>query len=108
MDLIEPLDLIHMRKFLNLVDFVQGMVLGPCAPLLQKWTHPFGRCVIELSSRYPLISGFYKLLAVTITDHEGCFVAATEQSSNADDRSMMTAWKKDSTSSVSSFIISLQ
>ncbi|KAG0609962.1 hypothetical protein M758_7G027900 [Ceratodon purpureus] len=87
MDAIEPLDMIHMRKYLNLVEFVQALLSGPCAPLLQKWTYSFGRCVIELSSAYPLISGFYKLLAVNITtaDREGFFLDPREGSPNADD-----------------------
>ncbi|KAH9308157.1 hypothetical protein KI387_036068, partial [Taxus chinensis] len=34
--------------------------------LFIKWVYPFGRFLVELSSQYPLISGFYKLLAVSI------------------------------------------
>jgi DNA-dependent protein kinase catalytic subunit len=43
--------------------------------LFLKWVYPFGRCLVELSSQYPLISGFYKLLAVCIlkADERGYF-----------------------------------
>jgi hypothetical protein len=43
--------------------------------LFLKWVYPFGRCLVELSSQYPLISGFYKLLAICIlkADERGYF-----------------------------------
>ena len=31
--------------------------------MFERWVHMFGREVIVLSSRHPLVSGFYKLLA---------------------------------------------
>ncbi|XP_024384636.1 uncharacterized protein [Physcomitrium patens] len=99
MDLIEPLDMIHMRKYLNLVDFVQELLSGPCSSLILKWTYPFGRCIIELSNRYPLISGFYKLLTVNITiaNREGFLSVAGEDSLDADGGYMNLDKKRDST-----------
>ena len=37
-----------------------------CVSFFPKWLYTFGRDVIALSDQYPLISGFYKLLAVAI------------------------------------------
>jgi DNA-dependent protein kinase catalytic subunit len=86
MDAIEPLNPLHMRKFLNLVEFVQDLLSGPFANLFLKWTYPFGRTIIELSSGYPLISGFYKLLAVTIklADSKNYFLPGCLTSSGGD------------------------
>ncbi|OAE24558.1 hypothetical protein AXG93_2415s1380 [Marchantia polymorpha subsp. ruderalis] len=64
---IEPLNLVHMRKYLNLVEFTQDFLSRPYAHLFMKWVHPFSCCVMELSHQYPLISGNYKLLTITIT-----------------------------------------
>ncbi|XP_057814078.1 uncharacterized protein LOC131027990 isoform X1 [Cryptomeria japonica] len=65
-EFIEPLDPLEMRKFLNLVEFVQELLSRNFINLFLKWVYPFGRFLVELSSRYPLISGFYKLLAICI------------------------------------------
>lgn len=48
-----------------------------CVSFFPKWLYTFGRDVIALSDQYPLISGFYKLLAVAIRvgDALGYFAA---------------------------------
>lgn len=76
----------------------------PYAQLFQKWTYTFGRKIIELSSRYPLISGFYKLLAVTITTADSVgffsFSGATTQSSHGTEASVVYAHDKAHTAHV--------
>ncbi len=59
---------------------------SPFANLFLKWTYPFGRTIIELSSGYPLISGFYKLLAATIklADSKNYFLPGCLTSSGGD------------------------
>ena len=49
-------------------------------PFFPKWVLPFGRLLVELSSNYPLLSGFYKLLAVLIkaADKYGYFKNVTQ------------------------------
>ncbi|XP_002965996.2 DNA-dependent protein kinase catalytic subunit [Selaginella moellendorffii] len=72
---IEPLDKNQMLKYLNLVDFVLRLFASDHASLMEKWIFPFCRCLIDLSRKYPLISGFYKLLAavISIGDQKGYF-----------------------------------
>ncbi|KAL2645174.1 hypothetical protein R1flu_012761 [Riccia fluitans] len=66
LELIEPLNLVHMRKYLNLVEFTQDFLSRSSAYLFIKWVYPFSCCVMELSHQYPLISGNYKLLTTTV------------------------------------------
>ncbi|KAL3698516.1 hypothetical protein R1sor_012592 [Riccia sorocarpa] len=66
LELIEPLNLAHMRKYLNLVEFTEEFLSRSFAHLFMKWVYPFSCCVMELSHQYPLISGNYKLLTVTL------------------------------------------
>ncbi|OAE20666.1 hypothetical protein AXG93_154s1400 [Marchantia polymorpha subsp. ruderalis] len=73
---IEPLNLVHMRKLLNLVEFTQDFLSRLNAHLFMKWVHPFSCCIMELEHQYPSISGNYKLLTITINraDLNGFFL----------------------------------
>ena len=53
--------------FLNLVAFVQDILPKPkLSPYFRRWPFLFGQHIIQLSSRYPLVSGFYKLFSVAL------------------------------------------
>ncbi|KAI5080747.1 hypothetical protein GOP47_0003930 [Adiantum capillus-veneris] len=72
---IEPLNEQDMKKFLNLVEFVQGFLSSQAVPYYSNWVLPLVQCLVELSGCYPLLSGFYKLLTVImrIADNNGYF-----------------------------------
>ncbi|KAK3728490.1 hypothetical protein QZH41_002351 [Actinostola sp. cb2023] len=48
--------------FINLVEFCKAVL--PCYRInsFERWIYVFGRDIIVMSSRFPVISGFYKLL----------------------------------------------
>ncbi|MCO5603922.1 hypothetical protein L7F22_058078 [Adiantum nelumboides] len=72
---VEPLNDRDMKKFLNLVEFVQGFLSSQAVPYHAKWILPLVQCLVELSSCYPLLSGFYKLLTLIMrtADDKGYF-----------------------------------
>ncbi|EGG13652.1 DNA-dependent protein kinase subunit [Cavenderia fasciculata] len=53
-----------IELFLNLVEFVKIFVPYNHPKLLVPWIYIFGKEVIFTSKKYPLISGFYKLMQV--------------------------------------------
>ncbi|KAJ7402013.1 hypothetical protein BTVI_90061 [Pitangus sulphuratus] len=59
----KPTDFI---AFLNLVEFCREILLEKHAEYFNPWMYSFGYELIMHSTRLPLISGFYKLLAVTM------------------------------------------
>ncbi|KAH6555384.1 hypothetical protein KP509_1Z260300 [Ceratopteris richardii] len=87
---IEPLNARDMKKFLNLVEFLQGFLSSHSVPYCPKWILPFMRSLIELSSSYPLLSGFYKLLTVMmkIADDHGYFETVASSTLMSHDTSM--------------------
>ncbi|XP_077553857.1 DNA-dependent protein kinase catalytic subunit-like isoform X3 [Haemaphysalis longicornis] len=50
--------------FINLVDFFRDNFLGGHFEFFPKWAFVLIRKFVEYSTRYPLVSGFYKALAV--------------------------------------------
>jgi hypothetical protein len=56
-----------MRLFLNLVRLCEKLL--PCtqrALFARRWVYTFGGRLIELSNRFPLLSGFYRMLTVVM------------------------------------------
>ncbi|XP_023688567.2 DNA-dependent protein kinase catalytic subunit isoform X1 [Paramormyrops kingsleyae] len=49
---------------INLTDFCSELLLKRDAGYFQQWVYPMGQEIILQSSRFPLISGFYKLLSI--------------------------------------------
>ncbi|XP_075994169.1 DNA-dependent protein kinase catalytic subunit isoform X2 [Genypterus blacodes] len=52
--------------FINLVDFCSELLLNKHVECLQPWMYPLSHELILHSIRNPLVSGFYKLLSVTM------------------------------------------
>ncbi|XP_061821672.2 DNA-dependent protein kinase catalytic subunit isoform X1 [Nerophis lumbriciformis] len=52
--------------FINLVDFCSEVLLSKHVEYFQTWMYPFSHQLILHSIRNPLVSGFYKLLSVTM------------------------------------------
>ena len=52
--------------FFNLVDFSREILLKYNTQLFTDWVHIFGKEMIKLSNQFPLISGFYKFLTITM------------------------------------------
>ncbi|XP_048576196.1 DNA-dependent protein kinase catalytic subunit isoform X3 [Nematostella vectensis] len=50
--------------FINLVDFCKALLPGQSTDSFGRWVYVFGRDLIVSSSRFPVVSGFYKLLEV--------------------------------------------
>ncbi|XP_066926586.1 DNA-dependent protein kinase catalytic subunit-like [Clytia hemisphaerica] len=53
------------QVFVNIVEFVRGLISTHSMSSFERWQLVFVENVITLSSRYPLVSGFYKLLQTT-------------------------------------------
>ncbi|XP_064600499.1 DNA-dependent protein kinase catalytic subunit-like [Liolophura sinensis] len=66
----DPLSGIHANKpkdfqlFINLVEFSRDLFPGKHYSCFKKWVFPFGYAIILQSTKLPLVSGFYKLLAM--------------------------------------------
>jgi len=52
--------------FLNLVEFCKLILPTVHQEFFEAWIYIFGRELIVKSNQYPLVSGFYKLLSVTL------------------------------------------
>ncbi|XP_073344741.1 DNA-dependent protein kinase catalytic subunit [Pagrus major] len=52
--------------FINLVDFCSELLLNKHVEYFQSWVYPLSHELILHSIRNPLVSGFYKLLSVTM------------------------------------------
>ncbi|XP_044195297.1 DNA-dependent protein kinase catalytic subunit [Thunnus albacares] len=52
--------------FINLVDFCSDLLLSKHVEYFQSWMYPLSHELILHSIRNPLVSGFYKLLSVTM------------------------------------------
>ncbi|GAB6025762.1 hypothetical protein CHUAL_011747 [Chamberlinius hualienensis] len=60
---VKPKD---FQIFVNLVEFSREFLLKDHLILFKKWINDFGHMVISYSSKFPLVSGFYKLFAVVL------------------------------------------
>ena len=49
---------------INLVEFTRELLTNKHLKLFEKWFYKFSKEIIVLSSKYPLISGFYKLVTL--------------------------------------------
>ncbi|KAJ9593224.1 hypothetical protein L9F63_015223, partial [Diploptera punctata] len=54
------------QVFINLVDLIRDVLCNVDSKLFHTWTQPFMCHIITESSHKPLVSGFYKLLTVTL------------------------------------------
>jgi len=52
--------------FQNLTDFWQKFLPKTCPELFGRWAFLIGDCLIELSAKNPLVSGFYKMFATCL------------------------------------------
>ncbi|KRY20764.1 DNA-dependent protein kinase catalytic subunit [Trichinella patagoniensis] len=53
--------------FYNLVELCRSVIMKGSHVLFEPWLQPMLTMLLELSSRYPMVSGFYKLLALWVT-----------------------------------------
>ena len=68
-----------MELFLNLVDLCQLFMNGLHAQFFQRSYFPFVKCMIEKSTLYPLMSGFFKLLTASMhLIEQGGFLSGPE------------------------------
>lgn len=75
---INNLKALRPRDFdilINLVDFTRDLLINKHNELFEKWLFKFSKEIILLSSKYPFISGFYKLttLCMKIATNIGYF-----------------------------------
>ncbi|XP_040921929.1 DNA-dependent protein kinase catalytic subunit [Toxotes jaculatrix] len=61
-----PSKIKDFTAFINLVDFCSELLLTKHVEYFQSWVYDFSRELILHSIRNPLVSGFYKLLSVTM------------------------------------------
>ena len=55
-----------MRAFINLADFVRGLLPG-CGPgMFKGWVYLMTLDLVAASGQRPLLSGFYRMLTVTM------------------------------------------
>ncbi|MBN3311515.1 PRKDC kinase, partial [Atractosteus spatula] len=52
--------------FINLVEFCSELLLKKHIEFFEQWVYPLGHEIILQSTRFPLVSGFYKLLSVAM------------------------------------------
>lgn len=66
----------EMETFLNLVEFLKMLLPDTPADMFSRWAFVFGREVISHSTRLPLVSGFYRLLTVSLRlcERSGYFI----------------------------------
>ncbi|XP_022778667.1 DNA-dependent protein kinase catalytic subunit-like isoform X5 [Stylophora pistillata] len=50
--------------FISLIEFCRCVLPNYCVTLFERWIYMFCRDIIIMSSRFPVVSGFYKLLEV--------------------------------------------
>ncbi|XP_027045855.1 DNA-dependent protein kinase catalytic subunit-like [Pocillopora damicornis] len=50
--------------FISLIEFCRCVLPNYCVALFERWINMFCRDIIIMSSRFPVVSGFYKLLEV--------------------------------------------
>ncbi|KAL9956083.1 hypothetical protein ACROYT_G037506 [Oculina patagonica] len=50
--------------FINLIEFCKCVLPTYSVPLFERWMYVFSRDIIVMSTRFPVVSGFYKLLEV--------------------------------------------
>ncbi|BFZ03143.1 hypothetical protein BsWGS_06182 [Bradybaena similaris] len=55
------------QVFINIVDFCRDLLVSNHWRLFSRWVYTYTHTLIVMSTRHPLVSGFYKLLAVTMT-----------------------------------------
>ena len=53
--------------FINLVDFCQDVLLTQHCQLFSDWVMTLTHALVVMSTQHPLVSGFYKLLSITMT-----------------------------------------
>uniref|UniRef100_A0A8C3TYH6 DNA-dependent protein kinase catalytic subunit n=1 Tax=Catharus ustulatus TaxID=91951 RepID=A0A8C3TYH6_CATUS len=63
---LQPTKPIDFIAFINLVEFCREILLEKHVEYFHPWVYSFGYELIIHSTRLPLISGFYKLLSVTM------------------------------------------
>lgn len=64
---LQPLKAKDFELFQNFVDFSTYFFPNIRPDLYDRWVYLFGVCVIRLSNKWPIVSGFYKLLSCTLT-----------------------------------------
>jgi DNA-dependent protein kinase catalytic subunit len=65
-NLLKPVVPKDFELFLNLVNFCKMILPQIHQELFEKWIYIFAKEVIIKSNQFPLVSGFYKLLGVTL------------------------------------------
>ncbi|EDV28309.1 uncharacterized protein TRIADDRAFT_20924, partial [Trichoplax adhaerens] len=55
------------QVFINIVDFTKALLPTTRTEFFLPWIFPFGKNLVLLSTRLPLVSGFYKLLEICMT-----------------------------------------
>lgn len=65
------------QLFVNLVSFSLDLLPSLPSKYFSRWVYVFGRSIMSLSSRHPLVSGFYKLFALclNLAERTGYFEA---------------------------------
>ncbi|XP_067836012.1 DNA-dependent protein kinase catalytic subunit isoform X2 [Heptranchias perlo] len=63
---LQPTKPKDFTAFINLVEFCGELLLEKHTDFFEQWVYRFGHELILRSTQFPLVSGFYKLLSVTM------------------------------------------
>uniref|UniRef100_UPI00398F68DD DNA-dependent protein kinase catalytic subunit isoform X2 n=1 Tax=Pristiophorus japonicus TaxID=55135 RepID=UPI00398F68DD len=63
---LQPTKPKDFTAFINLVEFCRELLLEKHTDFFEQWVYRFGHELILRSTQFPLVSGFYKLLSVTM------------------------------------------
>jgi DNA-dependent protein kinase catalytic subunit len=64
---LKPLKAKDFELFQNFVDFSMFFFPNIRPDLYDRWVYLYGVCIIGLSNKWPIVSGFYKLMACTLS-----------------------------------------
>lgn len=64
---LQPIIAKDFELFQNFVDFSLYFFPNIRPDLYERWVYLFGVCIIDLSNKWPIVSGFYKLMSCTLT-----------------------------------------
>lgn len=63
---LQPVKAKDFELFQNFVDFATQFLPNTRTDLFEQWIYQFGVCLVTLSNKFPIVSGFYKLASCTL------------------------------------------
>jgi hypothetical protein len=63
---LQPVKAKDFELFQNFVEFATQFLPNTRTDLFEQWIYQFGVCLVTLSNKFPIVSGFYKLASCTL------------------------------------------